>query len=286
NRLFTSKQRHFYSFIGQVSLCLLFSVVFTLVPCFAQEKISPAPELVTDRPDQTESSVVVPPGYVQVETGWSLSRNQEGGIRTNTHAFPGTLFRFGALDRMELRLDYGGVLWEQTREAGQSTDTSGSGDMGIGAKVYFWEEQGWLPEAALLAGLSLPVGKDSFSSGRADPSFRFSLSHTLSDRLSFGYNLGATWESTLDETNDRDTLSLFNYTAVLGIGLTERAGLFVEAFGDIPFNAQGGPRNSLDGGFTYLMRDNLQIDGFAGVGLSDSADDWFVGLGITARFPR
>ncbi len=286
NRLFTSQQRRFYSFVAQVSLCLLYSVVFTLVPCLAQENVSPKPELVTDRPDQTESSVVVPPGYVQVETGWSLSRNQKGGIRTNTHTFPGTLFRIGALDRMELRLGYGGVLWEQTQAAGQSTDTSGSGDMGIGAKIYFWEEQGWIPETALLAGVSLPVGKEQFSSGRADPTFRFSLSHTLSDRLSFGYNLGATWESTLDESNDRDTLSLFNYTAVLGIGLTERAGLFVEAFGDIPFNAQGGPRNSLDGGFTYLIRDNLQIDGFAGVGLSDSADDWFVGLGFTARLPR
>ncbi len=284
--LFTSKQRRFYSCFAHLSLCLLYSIIFTLVPCFAQEKVSPKPELVTDRPDQTESSVVVPPGYVQVETGWSLSRNQEGGIRTHTHAFPGTLFRIGALDRMELRLDYGGALWEQTQEAGQSTQVSGSGDMGVGAKLYFWEEQDWLPEAALLAGVSLPVGKDPFSSGRADPTFRFSLSHTLSDRLSFGYNLGATWESTLDETNDRDTLSVFNYTVVLGIGLNERAGLFVEAFGDIPFNAQGGPRNSLDGGFTYLIRDNLQFDGFAGVGLSDSADDWFVGLGFTARFPR
>ena len=284
--LFTSKQRRFYSCFAHVSLCFLYSVVLTRVTCFAQEKFSPKPELVTDRPDQTESSVVVPPGYVQVETGWSLSRNQEGGIRTNIHTFPGTLFRIGALDRMELRLDYGGVLWEQTREAGQSADTSGSGDMGIGAKIYFWEEQGWIPETALLAGVSLPVGKDPFPSGRADPTFRFSLSHTLSDRLSFGYNLGATWESTLDETNDRDTLSLFNYTVVLGIGLTERAGLFVEAFGDIPFNAQGGPRNSLDGGFTYLIRDNLQFDGFVGVGLSDSADDWLVGLGFTARFPR
>ena len=284
--LLKSKQRRSYSFVNHVMVCLLYWVMFTRVPCFAQEKVPPKPELVTDRPDQTESSAVVPPGYVQVETGWSLSRNQEGGIRTNTHAFPGTLFRIGALDRMELRLAYGGALWEQTREAGQSSNLSGSGDMGIGAKLYFWEEQDWLPETALLVGVSLPVGKEQFSSGRADPSFRFNLSHTLSDRLSFGYNLGATWESTLDETNDRDTLSLFNYTAVLGIGLNERAGLFVEAFGDIPFNAQGGPRNSLDGGFTYLIRDNLQIDGSAGIGLSYSTDDWFVGLGFTARLPR
>ncbi len=283
--LLKSKQRHSSSFVAHLSVCLIISALFTRIPCFGQEK-SLKPELVTDRPDQTESSVVVPPGYVQVETGWSLSRHQEGGIRTNTHTFPGTLFRIGALDRMELRLDYGGGLWEQTREAGQSTNSSGSGDMGIGTKLYFWEEENWLPEAALLVGVSLPVGKEQFSSGRADPSFRFSLSHTLSDRLSFGYNLGATWESTLDETIDRDTLSLFNYTAVLGIGLSNRAGLFAEVFGDVPFNAQGGPRHSFDGGLTYLIRDNLQVDGSAGIGLSNSADDWFVGLGFTARLPR
>ena len=281
-----SKQRHFYSFVTQPSLCLLCSILFTVIPGFAQEKVSPQLELVTDRPDQTESSSVVPPGYVQIETGWSLSRDQEGGIRTNTHAFPGTLFRIGALDRMELRLGYDGSLWEQTRETGLSTDLTGSGDMGIGAKIYFWEEKKWVPETALLAGVSLPVGKDQLSSERADPSFRLSLSHTLSDRLSFGYNLGATWESTLDETNDRDTLSLFNYTVVLGMGLSERAGLFVEVFGDIPFNATGGPRHSFDGGLTFLIRDNLQVDGAAGVGLSDSADDWSVGLGITVRLPR
>jgi hypothetical protein len=279
-------QRHPYSFFARASLCLFCSVIFTLVPCIAQENASPKPDLVTDRPDQTESSAVVPPGYFQVETGWILSRHQEGGIRTNTHTFPGTLFRIGALDRMELRLGYNGALWEETQEAGQKVSSSGSGDMGIGTKFYFWEEQGWIPETALLARVSLPGGKDPFSSGRADPTFRFSLSHTLSDRLSFGYNLGATWESTLDEGSDRDTLSLFNYTAVLGIGLSERAGLFVEAFGDIPFNASGGPRNSLDGGFTYLIRDNLQIDGSAGIGLSSSADDWFVGLGASARLPR
>ncbi len=128
--LLKSKQHYSYSFVAHLSVCLIISALFTAIPCFGQEK-SLKPELVTDRPDQTESSVVVPPGYVQVETGWSLSRHQEGGIRTNTHTFPGTLFRIGALDRMELRLGYGGALWEQTREAGQSTNSSGSGDMGI-----------------------------------------------------------------------------------------------------------------------------------------------------------
>ena len=37
------------------------------------------PELVTDRPDQTESSKTVPVGSFQLESGWTLSRDDEGG---------------------------------------------------------------------------------------------------------------------------------------------------------------------------------------------------------------
>ena len=72
----------------------------------------------------------------------------------------------------------------------------------------------------------------------------------------------------------------------MGMGVSDRVGAFVEVFGDIPLNANGGPKNSLDGGLTYLLRDNLQLDAAVGVGISDDADNWFVGLGITVRFPR
>ncbi len=45
-----------------------------------------------------------------------------------------------------------------------------------------------------------------------------------------------------------------------------------------------GESGPIDGGFTYLVRDTLQLDVAAGVGLSDEADDWFVGIGVSARF--
>ena len=156
--------------------------------------------------------------------------------------------------------------------------------MEIGAKFYVREEQGWTPEVALLGGTSLPVGGEEFSSGRADPTFRVCLSHTLSDRVSFGYNLGASWESNLEASSDR--FSLFNYTAALGIGLSEQAGMFLELFGDIPIDVDDVAAHSFDGGITYLLRDNVQLDAAGGVGISNGADDWFVGLGISLRFPR
>lgn len=243
------------------------------------------PELVTDRPDQTESAVVVPTGTVQVELGWSLTREDEGPVSLEGHQLPGTLVRLGLARRFELRLGWDGWLREELSTPGPDLAADGLGDLEIGGKILLAEARGRRPQVALLLATSLPVGEEGFSSERSDPSFRLSLGHSLSDRLSFGYNLGMRLE-TGEEVDDRDTLSFLVYTAALGISLSDRLGAFVELFGDLPASAPGGPANSFDGGFTYLLRDNLQLDLAAGVGLSDAAADWFLGLGVSFRLPR
>lgn len=227
------------------------------------------PELVTDRPDATESSAVVTPGRAQAELGWT--RAEDGGGRSDE--LQQTLLRFGVAERLELRLGWSGYL-DATGGEGD-----GAGDGEIGTKVYLWGERGAVPEAALLASLSLPWGDKDVSSRESDPGFRFSMSHTLSDRVSLGYNLGAEWA-----TEDGSTLGSFVYTAALGFGLTDTIGAYIEVFGDMGMNAPG-DAHSLDGGFTFLLRPNLQIDVLAGVGLNGEADDWFAGAGVSCRFP-
>ena len=66
----------------------------------------------------------------------------------------------------------------------------------------------------------------------------------------------------------------------------ERWGAYVELFGEIPANATGRPRNSFDAGVTYLLHPKLQLDTAAGFGLSEDADDWFVGIGVSVRFRK
>jgi len=264
--------------IGGVSFALAMLMICAPSRVSAQE----APELVTDRPDQTESSSVVGPGYVQFEGGWTHSENDDG-VEVRTDAIPEVLLRIGLVERLELRLGFSGYVWEDV-DAGEDND--GLGDTEVGTKLFLWKEGGYLPEAALLTHLSLPTGESGFSSERADPSFAFLFSHTLTDRLSFGYNLGAVWGTEQDASGDRDTLSVFRYTATLGVGLTERLSGFVEVFGDVPMSASGGPANMFDGGFTYLIIDNFQIDVASGVGLSQEADDWFITTGATYRFPN
>ena len=230
-----------------------------------------AEDLVTDRPDATESSSVLQPGYVQAELGWLFT---DSGDAEN-HELPQTLIRMGVVDRVELRLGWSGYIDADPPEEG---DGVGAGE--LGTKIYLAEERGVFPEAALLAAVSVPWGEDDVSSNEMDPSFRFVFSHTLSDAFSLGCNLGAEWT-----TEDDSTLGSFVYTVALGVGLSRSLGAYVEFFGDVGLSAPG-TAHSFDGGLTYAVRDNLQLDVLAGVGLSDDADDWFAGTGVSYRLPN
>jgi hypothetical protein len=84
---------------------------------------------------------------------------------------------------------------------------------------------------------------------------------------------------------DRDTTASAVYTLALGIALSDELGTFIEFFGETP-TGKGKPVNFVDGGFTYALADNLQVDILGGVGISEAADDWFVGAGLVWRLPQ
>lgn len=236
------------------------------------------PELVTDRPDQTESAVVVPYGSWQIELG--ALRVDDGDLEV-TEA-PGTLVRYGLHPRFELRFAWPGWIEAEARSA----RLDGAADPEIGAKLALAPERGARPELALLAHLTLPAGDDELGSPRADPSVRLNGAHTLSERLGLGWNVGYEAASFEDAAGRSHTLGRWIYTAALGVGLTERWGAFVELFGDLPASDPAPAAHAIDGGVTFLVRPNVQLDLAAGFGLDDDAFDRFVGVGLSFRLPR
>ena len=231
-----------------------------------------SPELVTDRPDQTESATVVPRGLLQVETGYLFTR--EGDV--DSHVAPGTLVRIGLGGRTELRLGHAGVMGTEGRR--------GAGDSEFGAKVNLIPRAaGWRPELALLGSLSLPTGGHGFSSSGADPSFLVAFAHELGPRLALGYNAGAAWESSPDAPS-RDAFMV--YSLALGVGVTGRLGAFLEVFGDRQVTDEATAGVSADAGLTLLLTEIVQLDFSVGRGLRGPADDLFVGTGLSFRLPR
>jgi hypothetical protein len=86
----------------------LISVLFSTIVSRTQTQVT---DLVTDRPDQTESSETVPPGYVQFEFGWTHTE-EDGHGDVTSDAFPETLVRVGVASHLELRFGFDGSVWE------------------------------------------------------------------------------------------------------------------------------------------------------------------------------
>ena len=264
------------------SLCLFYAVL----PLSAGVAQQP-PELVTDRPDQTESSEIVPRGFVQLELGATFTSEAEDGRELERFALPEALLRIGLIgDRLELRLGWEGIVdLDGGARPGLDLGIDGTGDAEIGFKLRLADASGARPATALLVSTSVPVGDDELTTQRYDPAVRLTFAHGLTERLDLGYNVGIEWESELGATGVT-TVSRMIYTVALGIGLSERTGAFVELYGDLGGSAGGAPAHSFDGGFTFLLSDRLQFDLAGGLGLSEAADDWFAGLGLTVRWPR
>lgn len=224
-----------------------------------------AQDLVTDRPDQTESALTVPRGLFQFEAGVIA---EAGDQRTIGAA----LLRIGLHPRIEARIGFDG--W---RDVGPA---DGAGDVTLGAKLALTA-----PDApwtlALIGTGSLGTGAAGLAADGIDPEVRVALARPLGERLSLGLNGGVFWTA-LGATTRADAL----YTAVVGASAAPGVGLFVESYGTLPVSDGGAATHLVDAGVTVLLTPTVQLDGSAGLGLSDTAPDWFVGFGVSLRVPR
>lgn len=243
---------------------------------YAQNEV---PELITDRPDQTESSAVVPHKSLQIETGFVLESDETNLIEQKSFAYNTTLLRYGLLENFELRLGLEFLGEEVSIKNTDSTNTfSGLSPVYTGFKIEIADEEGWKPEIAFLGGLVLPfTANDDFKPEYSAANIRFSFAHSLSDKLSLGYNLGAEW-------NGETAVPGYFYSIALGIGLTDKLGMFAEGFGLIP--EEGDSEHLFDTGFTYLVLPNFQLDLSGGIGINDIAIDNFYSIGLTYRLPK
>ena len=252
---------------GMLLLCMI------SVSVFSQES-EPAPgTLITDRPDATESPSTVPVGYIQVETGAFFERYQEGDFKNENYTFNTALVRLGILENLELRLGWDFV---EQKTSGQNNVLSGFSPLLFGTKVGIAEENGCFPEIGLIGHLFLPVsaGRD-YKPETTGIDFRFAFAHTLSERSSLSYNIGAQW-------GDDSPEAAYIYTLAYGLGLTEKLGAYVELYGDLPENQSA--NHYWDAGLTYLISDSVQLDATIGTSLTEGQDILLSG-GLSFRIP-
>jgi hypothetical protein len=238
--------------------------------------------IVTDRPDFTESTVTVGYGVVQLESGYTFTYDSEDDDRTRSHSFPETLLRIGMFaEWFEWRIDWN-YLEEETDIGGLEDSVSGAEDLILGMKIALTPQECILPETAIILQMSVPTGSSNFTADEILPGFNYLYSWDINDEWSTGGSTGI--------NGAIDDITLDSYTEVtsswtLGHSWTEKLGSYAEWFVLIPASADTNPtENYFNGGFTYLINDDLQWDIRAGVGLNSGADDFFAGSGISFRY--
>jgi Putative MetA-pathway of phenol degradation len=220
-----------------------------------------------DRPDQTETPALVPQGMFQLETGFTFQKNEQN---STSNTLPTLLWKYGVNSNFELRL-----ITEFVSEEINTEKKDGLKPIYLGMKVKMSDEKGLVPKTSLIAHISIPNGASSkYKTDFYAPEFRFVMQHTLSEKMSLSYNLGAEWDGFSAEPT-------FIYTLTTGYSITDKLGSYIELFGFAPQKNKS--NHSFDGGITYLINDNFMLDLSAGFGISKTAPDSYFAAGFSFR---
>lgn len=231
------------------------------------------PEIVSDRPDFTESVPVVQPGLVQAEMGVTLG--SEGGTRQISGGE--MLLRLGVTRHLELRFGVEGLLAERPPT---SDWRHGISDIELGAKVALWEEKRFLPALSLIPSLLLPTGQESFSSGGLEPTIKLDVGKELAG--GFGATANINFSSV---KTDNGRMLQRNYSLSVAHDLPWHFSGYAEL---IRFSSWQPSRHGawvFNGGVTHPWGPNVQVDIRAGRKLGALGPDWFAGVGLVIRQP-
>ena len=229
-------------------------------------------ELVTDRPDFTESSLVVGKGIWQLETGTSVV----GEADARAFTAPQALLRIGITDRFELRLGGSGFLAE--RPTAGAARTTGGSDFEVGAKLTVLDEQRHGMGLSLIPIVSLPVGSEAFTSGGVDPTLKITWARDLPSGFGLSGNVNV-----MSQTEDDAHVARGAFSVSVGHELLLGWSGYAEVYGFSSVERDGPAAWTVNGGLTHGIGPDRQFDVTVGRGVTAAADDWFVSAGFSLR---
>jgi len=255
-------------------------LAFMIAPA-AQAQIS------SDRPGFSNSAATVSQGTFQTELGYSFLNTADvfGDESQTTHNVGELLLRYGVTDAVELRAGVGSLQFVETVDGtspGETTYESGYFGPTIEAKARLLQTSTTTVSAFSQTLIPVRTGiyDDSFLDDRARQSLALLFDGSLGEGLSLTLNAGSNffW-SAGDEFSSRDATAFFIPT--LSIGINDQAGAYVGYYGEYTKDVN---TNFVEGGFTYLVSRDTQIDINTGYRIDENADQFFVGVGLAQRF--
>jgi len=248
--------------------CLLAAVSVVLADTAARADTCPqsSDEIATDRPDVTNSSIVVPVGSLQNENGINTSaqNGRQGVDGTNSR------WRLGIAPCLELLVDLPSYFVNA-----HGNTASGFSDVSPAVKWQISPVPGKI-DLSLVSGIALPTGAAAIVGRGAQPYVQMPWSWELHD----GWGLSGMFTEFF-RPDDLSARSSTETTFVVEKKLTEKFSMFTEYVGDYP---QGEASIQMwNSGGMYRLTKTQQLDFHFAIGLNHNAPTYTVGLGYSFR---
>jgi hypothetical protein len=252
-----------------------FTGFFTRTPAVQMREMS------TDRPDQTESPYSVDAGHFQLEMDiLTYTRDAQDGVTTSIWNLAPVNLKLGLGHNTDLQVILEGWSREEEKTALGRVQRSGLGDLTLRWKQNLWGNDSGATALAVMPFVTLPLraselGRERPEAGVAVP-FGWNLPHGLY------LGLMTEWDWLTSGDGGGHTNVWFN-TATLGFDITERLGGYVEV--TAAWFDDGTPwAGTVDGGITFALTENVQLDVGCNFGVTESAPDVQPFLGLTYRY--
>lgn len=230
-----------------------------------------ADEIAADRPDITNSSLVVPLGSLQIENGvdWSVRQGSNALDATNTRV------RLGVARCTEFLIDAPSYF-----DSLNGVQPSGSSDLVVSIKRQLPVPFGF--DLSATAGLGLPTGSTKISGRGYQPLIQFPWSHELAPGWELAGMFTLFWLPS-ESAHNRIFQPTFSLAREFG-----SSDLFVEYVGQYDHQP---PAQLLDGGGAWRFTKTQQLDFHVGFSLNRSSAALngvpvaqYFGIGYSIRF--
>ncbi len=241
----------------------------------AEENLIP-----TDRPSVSTSTVTVPPGALQIESGVEYTRSRLSSGQNEQQFLVDVLLRTGITSRLEARLDMNPLVWLK------DADTNiGFGDLTLSVKYRFFDspEGSRWPSLGVLPFVKLPTARSPIGSERVDFGCTALATFELPWQLSLDANVGL---GGLGQSQGAAFLLQETVSASLARQLTDRWAMYGELFYASP--SERGSRDvvGFDTGVQFLVLRRVVLDMAAQVARGTPGPDFAIRAGLSVRFGR
>lgn len=250
-------------YVSSAVLCILPLTQLSAAQAACSQTDAP---IEVDRPDVTNSSVVVPAGSLQVENGLNWSNRRTATLLDG----PNTRVRFGVADCNEILIDLPSDIDRLT-----GTASSGLTDVSPAVKHQFAPLPGDVQLSATF-GVGLPTGARAVAGRGYQPYVQFPWSRELQGGWGLSGMLTTFWSPGEDQQHVR-----LEPTFVIERALGFNADFFVEYVGEYP--TRGTPAQSVNTGAAYRLTRLQQIDFHLSFGLNQPAPRYVFGVGYSVR---